>query len=194
MAAERFYHPLYLFAYGLTRNQAEALDLTQQTFLRLAQRGHQLRAPDKLRSWLFTTLRREFLRLARRRSCHPEVAFQAGQHESAIHGAAPAPAVRGDGEAAARALDAGAILDALQQVEPAYRETLQLFYLAEMSYREIAQALAVPIGTVMSRLARGKGQLRARLRTPPAQRHPKANSRRPASRHAPESEPAGTMY
>jgi RNA polymerase sigma-70 factor, ECF subfamily len=152
-AVERFYQPLYRFAYGLTRNnEAEALDLTQQTFLRLVQHGHQLRAPDKLQSWLFTTLRRAFLRLARHRRRRPEVAFRVGEHERAAQEAA-----------ARRALDARAILEALAQVEPADRAALQLYYLAELSYREIARALGIPLGTVMSRLARGKDQLRAKL-------------------------------
>lgn len=157
MAVERFYQPLYRFAYGLTRNnEAEALDLTQQTFLRLVQHGHQLRAPDKLQSWLFTTLRRAFLRSARHRRRRPEVAFRVGEHERAAR------------EAAARALDARAILEALAQVEPADRAALQLYYLAELSYREIARALGIPLGTVMSRLARGKDQLRAKLNHLPA--------------------------
>jgi RNA polymerase sigma-70 factor, ECF subfamily len=169
MAVERFYQPLYRFAYGLTRNnEAEALDLTQQTFLRLVQHGHQLRAPDKLQSWLFTTLRRAFLRSARHRRRRPEVAFRVGEHERAAQEAAGLAVSGGEEAAAPRALDARAILEALAQVEPTYRAALQLYYLAELSYREIARALGIPLGTVMSRLARGKDQLRAKLNHLPA--------------------------
>jgi RNA polymerase sigma-70 factor, ECF subfamily len=150
VAAGDFARPLYRFAYGLTRNEAEAWDLTQQTFLCLAQHGHRLRGSDELQGWLFTTLRREFLRLARRQSRRPEVAFPPGPHGAGA-----------DEPAAGR--DARAILEALEAVEPACREALQLFYLAGLSCREIAQALEVPLDTAVSRLARGKEQLRAKL-------------------------------
>ena len=58
----RFYASLYRFALSLTKNEAEAGDLTQQTFFILAQRSHQIRDTSKVKCWLFTTLRREFLR------------------------------------------------------------------------------------------------------------------------------------
>jgi RNA polymerase sigma-70 factor, ECF subfamily len=151
-AVASFYQPLYRFAYSLTRNEAEALDLTQQTFLILTQHADQIRAQEKLKSWLFTTLRREFLRIARRQSSYPEVEFHAGQHD--------APSAERAGDTAA---DAHTILEALDQVEEVYRVALKLFYLGELSYREIADTLEVPVGTVMSRLSRGKEQLRAKL-------------------------------
>jgi RNA polymerase sigma-70 factor, ECF subfamily len=62
-----------------------------------------------------------------------------------------------------RTLDASAILDALSKVDEAYRTALELFYLGDLSYKQIAAALQVPIGTVMSRLSRGKEQLRCSL-------------------------------
>ena len=155
VAVMNFYQPLYRFAYGLTRNEAEALDLTQQTFLLLAQHARAIKAPERLKSWLFTTLRREFLRLARRQSSYPEIAFEPGRHDL--------PAGEAAGAGGAAAADARAILQALDQVDAPYRSALKLFSLGQLSYREIAQTLAIPIGTVMSRLSRGKEQLRARL-------------------------------
>ena len=65
--------------------------------------------------------------------------------------------------------DAGIVLDALKRVDETYRTALELFYLAELSYREIADILEIPIGTVMSRLSRGKDQLKALLTTAIAQ-------------------------
>jgi RNA polymerase sigma-70 factor, ECF subfamily len=62
-----------------------------------------------------------------------------------------------------RTLDASAILDALSKVDEAYRTALELFYLGDLSYKHIAAAIQVPIGTVMSRLSRGKEQLRCLL-------------------------------
>jgi RNA polymerase sigma-70 factor (ECF subfamily) len=65
--------------------------------------------------------------------------------------------------------DVGIVLDALKKVDETYRTALELFYLAELSYREIADILEIPIGTVMSRLSRGKDQLKALLTTAIAQ-------------------------
>jgi len=62
-------------------------------------------------------------------------------------------------------LDGGTVRAALLQVDETYRTALELFYLGNLSYREIGDALEIPIGTVMSRLSRGKGQLRSILST-----------------------------
>src|SRR5437667_12745948 len=60
------YEPLYRFALSLTRTEADARDLTQQTFYTWATKGHQLRDRSQVKSWLFTTLHREFLNIRRR--------------------------------------------------------------------------------------------------------------------------------
>jgi RNA polymerase sigma-70 factor (ECF subfamily) len=101
---------------------------------------------------LFTTLRREFLKTVRSRTCHREVEFKPDCHG----GAAPDPN-------SLRGLDAEAVLNALTRLSETYRRVLQLFYLGQLSYKEIASALEIPIGTVMSRLARGRDELRARF-------------------------------
>ena len=148
----RFYAPLYRFALSLTKSETEAADLTQQTFLILAQRSHQIRDVAKVKCWLFTTLRREFLRIVRTHLNHPNLEFQPDIHDS--------PSLPED---TLRALDAKTVIEALAAVEPTYRTAIELFYLSELSYKEIAEALDVPIGTVMSRLSRGKEQLKAIL-------------------------------
>ena len=96
-------------------------------------------------------------RLTRRRARHPEVAVQPGQRNAGAEGQEPAAA------GAVQALDSRAILEALEGVEPACREALQLFYFDRLSYREIAETLKVPVDAAMLRLARGKDQLRAKL-------------------------------
>jgi RNA polymerase sigma-70 factor (ECF subfamily) len=149
---ERFYTALFRFALSLAKSEAEAADLTQQTFFILAQHSHQVRDASKIKSWLFTTLRREFLRGVRSQSSHPHVEFQPDLHDS--------PMTSMD---ASRLIDAKAVLDALALVDPTYRTTLELFYLSECSYKEISETLEIPIGTVMSRLSRGKDQLKAAL-------------------------------
>lgn len=147
------YVPLFRFALSLTKNSSDAGDLTQQTFFIWAKQGHALREEGKAKSWLFTTLYREFLR-GRRRSERVTALEDLGAAEADP----PAPEVD-----MVSSMDAGLVLEALQEVDEVYRAPLTLFYLQEFSYKEIAEMLEVPIGTVMSRLSRGKGQLRAAL-------------------------------
>src|SRR5206468_7590703 len=65
-AVASHYEPLYQFAFSLTRSEADACDLTQQTFYIWATKGHQLRDGSKVKTWLFTTLHREFLNMRRK--------------------------------------------------------------------------------------------------------------------------------
>ncbi len=147
------YAPLYRFALSLARNGSDAGDLVQQTFFIWATKGHGLRELSKAKSWLFTTLYREFLRGRRRdaRSSSLED-LPAGEREPTAEGV----------DQVSR-LDAATVMTALQTVDETFRAPLTLFYIEDMSYQEIADALEVPIGTVMSRLSRGKFQLRAAL-------------------------------
>ena len=147
------YTPLFRFALSLTKNSSDAGDLTQQTFFIWAKQGHALREEGKAKSWLFTTLYREFLR-GRRRSERVTALDDLGPVES--DPAAPEIDV-------VAGLDANLVVEALQEVDEVYRIPLTLFYLQDLSYKEIAGMLEAPIGTVMSRLSRGKAQLRAAL-------------------------------
>jgi RNA polymerase sigma factor (sigma-70 family) len=150
---EAYYAPLYRFALSLTKSSADASDLTQQTFFIWATKGAMLREPDKAKSWLFTTLYREFLR-GRRRDARV----------TALDDLAPGEQDPADVDRDVLSkLDAQLVLEALQEVEAMFREPLTLFYLQDLGYAEIAEILGVPIGTVMSRLSRGKAHLRARL-------------------------------
>jgi RNA polymerase sigma-70 factor, ECF subfamily len=149
-----YYAALYRFGLALAKNDSEAADLTQETFLILAKHQKQIREPERIKSWLFTTLRREFLRKIRIHTAHPEVEFQPEEHEI--------PAIEVD---ALRSIDAKTALATLAKIEENYRSVLELFYLADLSYKEISATLGVPIGTVMSRLSRGKEQLRRVLAT-----------------------------
>src|ERR1700678_387868 len=146
------YSPLYRFAFALTRNETQAADLTQETFLILAKRHAQVRDVTKIKSWLFTTLRREFLRGLRGQSSRPEVELKPEHQDQLV-----------TDPAMLHAVDAATVLKALAQIDDGYQMVLELFYLADLSYKEIATTLDIPIGTVMSRLSRGKDQLRALL-------------------------------
>ena len=149
---ERFYKSLYHFALSLARNEVMAADLTQETYYLWAAKGHQLRDATKVKSWLFTTLHREFLRGQRHSNRFPHQETSHVEHELPV----VASTVVND-------LDAAAVMQALQRVDEHYRVPLAMFYLEDFSYKEIAEALDLPPGTVMSRLSRGKTQLRVFL-------------------------------
>ncbi len=149
---ERFYQSLYHFALSLARSEVVAADLTQETYYLWAAKGHQLRDTTKVKSWLFTTLHREFLRRHRHSVRFPHHETSEVEHELPV----VASTVAND-------LDAVSVMQALQKVDEHYRVPLAMFYLEDFSYNEIAEVLEVPAGTVMSRLARGKAQLRVLL-------------------------------
>lgn len=150
---DRFYPALYRFALSLARSEADACDLTQQTFYVWATKGSALREAEKAKSWLFTTLYREFLRGRRRGE---RMTALDTVDEAQVENATLAPE-------AVSSMDSEVVLMALQEVDEVYRAPLTLFYIEELSYQEIADVLEIPIGTVMSRLSRGKTQLRAHL-------------------------------
>ncbi len=144
-----YYEPLYRFGYSLMKNEHDASDLAQQAFYIYAEKGSSLRDPSKVKSWLFTTLYREFLRIRRKTSTMTAYEPEALERET--------PPINSN---VGRATDAADALEALNQVDEIYRDALTLFYLKDLSYREIAEIIDVPIGTVMSRLSRGKAQLK----------------------------------
>ena len=148
---DRQYAPLFRFGLTLAKSEAEAADLTQQTFFLWACKGHQLRDRTKAKSWLFTTLYREFLNRRRHEVRFPHIELDdASDDDMSI-----LPNVN--------ALDGAAVVEALRELDEPFRAVLTLFYLEQFSYQEIADVLEIPIGTVMSRLSRGKAQLRRRL-------------------------------
>jgi RNA polymerase sigma-70 factor (ECF subfamily) len=145
---DRFYPMLYRFALSLARNEADACDLTQQTFSVWASKGHLLRDGSKVKSWLFTTLYREFISNRRREMRWPKEELSEVEHE--LPCAMPETV---------DCLESGQVMEALQSIDETFRAPVALFYLQEHSYEEIAQILEIPIGTVMSRLSRGKQKL-----------------------------------
>lgn len=145
---ELYYTSLYRFAHSLTRSESEACDLTQQTFLTWASKGSQLRDNKKVKSWLFTTLHREFLGKQRRIVRFPEVDLDSVELEL--------PEIfspTGEG------IDRHSVLNALQKLDPTFRAAVALFYLEDYTHPEISGILNVPLGTVKSRISRGLAQL-----------------------------------
>src|SRR4249920_930212 len=121
-----FYEPLYQFAFGLTRAEADACDLTQQTFYVWATKGHQLRDSDKVKTWLFTTLHRQFLESRRRQVRFPHQELEASEIEL--------PVVQPN---AISQLDAAQVLASLARVDENFQAPVALFYLQDYSYKEI---------------------------------------------------------
>jgi RNA polymerase sigma-70 factor (ECF subfamily) len=152
------YQALFRFGMSLTRNTDRASDLVQETFCIWAAKGDQLRDRTKAKTWLFTTLHREFLS-QRRRSAK----FSDEPLDEATTAGMFAPE-----EDAERQMDGQRALELLAGLEEAYRAPIALFYLQQHSYKEIAEILDLPIGTVMSRLSRGKEMLRRRMNDEPS--------------------------
>ena len=149
---DQFYEGLYRFALGLSGKASDAADLTQETYHILLVKGDRIRNPNRVKSWLFTTLYREFLRRRRHLIRFPEHDLEEVDSEL--------PAVEGRH---IENLDAALVLDALQTLDETFRAPLAMFYLENLSYKEIGDVLELPVGTVMSRLSRGKALLRQRL-------------------------------
>jgi RNA polymerase sigma-70 factor (ECF subfamily) len=149
---DRFYPMLYRFALSLAHNEPDACDLTQHTFSVWASKGHTLRDAAKVKSWLFTTLYREFISNRRREQRWPQEEISTVEHEL--------PAVE---PATIDAFGPSKVMTALQSLDETFRVPLVLFYLQEHSYDEIARILDVPIGTVMSRLSRARQKLQQEM-------------------------------
>ncbi len=152
---------MYRFARSLARNESDARDLVQETFLRWAQRGHQLTDTSKVKAWLFTTLYRESAAKARRALRFP--------HDSIESAEPDLPEIPPDGP---MRTDGSLIVAALSRLDDTFRAPIALFYLEDYSYPEIAEILEIPLGTVKSRLARGIAQLQRAVANPPPPRTP----------------------
>ena len=155
-----YHHDLYRFAYSLAGNPDDACELTQESYYRLLSNEGQLRDPAKIKPWLFTTLYRVFLSQKKRSARFPHLTIASVEHELPVL----TPQMVNE-------MDGLLVMEALYEIDEHHRTPLTLFYLQNLSYREIAQILDIPIGTVMSRLSRSKAALRDRLRIRARQRN-----------------------
>jgi RNA polymerase sigma-70 factor (ECF subfamily) len=146
---EEHYVALYRYAYRLSGSAADAEDLTQDTFCQAQRKLGQLRAWDKAKPWLFSILRNAYLHRVR---SDKHVAVVSLDGDLPERPAEPLPEV-----------DPQTLQQALNELPEPFRTPLVLYYFEEFSYRAIAEHLEVPLGTVMSRLARAKAHLRSRL-------------------------------
>lgn len=157
------YASLYRYAVRLSGSAADAEDLTQETFGKALTRLSQLRDADRAKPWLFRILRNEYLHRKR-----DERRAKVIPLDSVGDQPDPPPDV-------GMGVDPQELQAALEELDETFRTPLILFYFEDFSYRDIAYQMELPIGTVMSRLARAKAYLRAKL----FRAEPHANGRRP---------------
>jgi len=147
---DAYCQPLYCFAISLVRDADRAAGLVHQTYAIWERKEREPRDPDKARTGLFSTLYRRHLGQGRGKTRPSEPA--AGDDED---------------RSATQEPDSGRKIprtaELLGGLSATFRAPLTLFYLEQHSYKEIADILDVPIGTVMSRISRGKEQLRGRM-------------------------------
>jgi RNA polymerase sigma-70 factor (ECF subfamily) len=155
---------VYRFALSLTRDESDADDVVQDTFLRAYRSWHTYLPGSDCRRWLFTICRNVFLR-SRERS-RPTVELDSSEVESLTTDAAQSPGSRVAFDDAYTRLDlAPAINGALARVPEPFRSTLIIVDVEDQSYESAAETLGVPIGTVRSRLFRGRRLMQEQLQT-----------------------------
>jgi RNA polymerase sigma-70 factor (ECF subfamily) len=142
---------LYRYAWRLTGSAADAEDLVQQAFMTAFRKLDQVREPEHVSSWLYAVLRSQFLKGCRKQQ--PQVAGAIDLNLDHLPERALPPAK----------IDSRELQLALDDLPPEYKIVVVMFYFEHASYKQIAAALELPIGTVMSRLARAKERLRAKL-------------------------------
>jgi RNA polymerase sigma-70 factor (ECF subfamily) len=150
------YAALYRYAYRLTGSAVDAEDLTQETFCKAQLNLGQLRDANRARPWLFSILRNAYLHRVRAERQERLVSLDGGTDiaEPALEADVPPD------------VDPERLQQALLELHESFRTPVILFYFEDFSYRDIAEQMELPIGTVMSRLARAKSHLRSRLLVP----------------------------
>ena len=154
---------LYNFAHWLTQNRDEAEDLVQETYVKALKGFSSFQLGTNFRAWIYRILRNTFLTSRKGLKVTMTVAFDFDEEEEG-----PEPAIESDTpETLLLARSSHELLQkAIDELPVHFREILLLCEVEEMSYQEISDTLAVPIGTVMSRLWRARKTLRNQLRPP----------------------------
>jgi RNA polymerase sigma-70 factor (ECF subfamily) len=145
------YEALFRYAFRLAGSAADAEDLTQEAFGKAFTRLAQLREQERAKAWLFRILRNLYLHKIRDDKRHRVIPLDSV-------GDLPGRAGSESPE-----IEPEKLQEALNELEEGFRTPLILFYFEEFSYRDIAEQMDLPIGTVMSRLARAKSYLREKL-------------------------------
>jgi RNA polymerase sigma-70 factor (ECF subfamily) len=156
-------------AYRLTRDRCDAEDLIQETFARAYVKFHQFKPGTNLRAWLYCIMFRTFYTTCRKRSRQPAEVLAADLQQNAGGQAADSQAglVPPSRSAEAEALETlgdSPVMRALADLPPQFRTVLYLADIQGYQQSDIADIMGTPVGTVMSRIHRGRAMLRAKLR------------------------------
>ena len=150
---------LYNFACWLTHDRQEAEDLVQETYVKALKGFSSFQPGTNFRAWIYKILRNTFLTSRTGLKATSTVQLDMDGEEESL------PAVKETPESVLlQRSDGQLVQQALEQLPVAYREVLLLCEIEEMSYQEISSTLAIPMGTVMSRLSRARKALRNGLR------------------------------
>lgn len=157
-----FMSPLYGNALRLTGNPEDASDLVQATFERAYRAFHQYRPGTNLKAWLFKIQNNTFINDYRKRQRQPRLADSEQVEDWQMHRAEShtSAGLRSAEDEVLESLPAEAIRSALAQLSDEYRQAVLLADVEGLRYKEIAEIMGTPVGTVMSRLHRGRRQLR----------------------------------
>ncbi len=145
---EQHLDAVFRYAYRFTGNAADAEDITQQVFLLAQKHIDQLRDPLRAGAWLLSIVRNTFLKQKRRQRPASASAVDLNLDGFADHRTAREPG------------EASALQQALDQLDCHQKQVILMYYFEGLSYQQIADKVNVAIGTVMSRLSRGKSNLR----------------------------------
>ena len=159
-----FLDQLYGAALRMTRNPADAEDVVQETFAKAYASFHQFTPGTNLKAWLYRILTNTFINTYRKKQRQPQSSGQ--EVEDWQLARAETHTSSGLRSAEMEALDRmphSAVTDAMNALAPDFRLAVYLADVEGFSYKEIAEIMGTPIGTVMSRLNRGRNQLRASL-------------------------------
>ncbi|MEP6999753.1 MAG: sigma-70 family RNA polymerase sigma factor [bacterium] len=155
---------VYRFALSLTRDDADADDVVQETYLRAYRSWHTFIPGTECRRWLFTICRNVFLRSRERQ--RPTVDLEDGEQDAVAAGSVYAAARERGYDSLFATLDlAPALRDALDDLAEPFRSAVILVDVEDLTYETAAQVMGVPIGTVRSRLFRGRRLLQEKLLT-----------------------------
>jgi RNA polymerase sigma-70 factor, ECF subfamily len=162
---------LYRVALRLSGSQQTAEELVQEAYLRAFRGWRGYRPGTNLAAWLATILRNAFLDEARKQSRRPTQESIDDTSEYYLYNHLTETAAEPQ-EAVLNRLSGGAIVDSLSEIPPNFREVVVLVDIGDFSYQDAADILGVPIGTVMSRLHRGRRALKQALASHASKQEP----------------------
>ena len=151
---------VFNLARWLVRNDDDARDLVQETYLKAFRGFHSFQPGTNFRAWVFRILRNTFLNSLTGLRETPTVSLDSDEEGSQLAAEIETPET-----IILRSASSQLLQDAIAGLPVHYRETLLLSDVEGLSYREIAEILSIPIGTVMSRLARGRKLVRESLQS-----------------------------